>query len=102
MYFSTVVSLFLAALATAAPSSSQGNVDARDRGLVTFVMTEPNCPSLESYCTNCNGSVPISFPRSPSLHFPLLPLALLSPPICTLYIRGCGEGCGMRPVIGTT
>ncbi|KAI1128750.1 hypothetical protein F5Y10DRAFT_264782 [Nemania abortiva] len=56
MYASTILSLFLAALATAAPSSShigQGSVETREPGLVTFVMTEPDCPSLKAYCTNC-------------------------------------------------
>ncbi|KAI0877173.1 hypothetical protein GGS24DRAFT_159719 [Hypoxylon argillaceum] len=57
MYFSTIFGLFLAALVTAAPSSShsgQGTIVTQKRGLVTFVMTEPDCPSLKSYCTTCN------------------------------------------------
>ncbi|KAI1119032.1 hypothetical protein F5Y14DRAFT_119335 [Nemania sp. NC0429] len=49
MYATTVIGLFLAALAAAAPSPPPS------RNLVTFVMTEPDCPSLESYCTHCNG-----------------------------------------------
>ncbi|KAI1743230.1 hypothetical protein F4680DRAFT_409583 [Xylaria scruposa] len=50
MYISTIISVFLAALVAAAPSH---NID--KRGLVTFQMTEPDCPAIESYCTNCNG-----------------------------------------------
>ncbi|KAI0548927.1 hypothetical protein F4679DRAFT_289509 [Xylaria curta] len=50
MYVSTIISVFLAALVAAAPSR---NVD--KRGLVTFQMTEPDCPAIETYCTHCNG-----------------------------------------------
>ncbi|KAI3324659.1 hypothetical protein HD806DRAFT_51569 [Xylariaceae sp. AK1471] len=49
MYFSTILGLFLAALAAAAPCQ-----DTHKRGLVTFIMTEPDCVSLKDYCTNCN------------------------------------------------
>ncbi|TGJ84359.1 hypothetical protein E0Z10_g4433 [Xylaria hypoxylon] len=55
MHFSTTLSFFLAALVAAAPSyNNQGNVDTQKRGLVTFIMTEPNCPALKNYCTHCN------------------------------------------------
>ncbi|KAI1155511.1 hypothetical protein F4825DRAFT_447415 [Nemania diffusa] len=71
MYFSTIFGLFLAALVTAAPSSShngQGTIVTQKRGLVTFVMTEPDCPSLKSYCTTCNEFVP--FPHFGPLFTP--------------------------------
>ncbi|KAI0444381.1 hypothetical protein F4803DRAFT_511716, partial [Xylaria telfairii] len=57
MYASTIISIFLAALAAATPiHNGQGDTDAAPkRGLVTFVMTEPNCPVLKEYCTHCNG-----------------------------------------------
>ncbi|KAI0409930.1 hypothetical protein F4802DRAFT_6949 [Xylaria palmicola] len=55
MYFSTVLSLFLAALAAAVPTPGQGNADVSKRGLVTFVMTEPDCHAIENYCKHCNG-----------------------------------------------
>ncbi|KAI0975297.1 hypothetical protein F4678DRAFT_322290 [Xylaria arbuscula] len=67
MQFSTITSLFLAALATASaapPSSStrgissscfQDMVDATGGQVVTFVMTTPDCPALKAYCTHCNG-----------------------------------------------
>ncbi|KAI1816852.1 hypothetical protein GGS20DRAFT_535774, partial [Poronia punctata] len=49
MYF---IIIFLAALTTATaaalPSPSSHH-------LVTFVMTEPDCDSLKTYCTSCNG-----------------------------------------------
>ncbi|KAI1756844.1 hypothetical protein F4782DRAFT_283170 [Xylaria castorea] len=51
MYVSTVISVFLAALVAAAPSRRSAD----ERGLVTFQMTEPDCPAIEAYCTHCNG-----------------------------------------------
>ncbi|GAW25665.1 hypothetical protein SAMD00023353_1002750 [Rosellinia necatrix] len=51
MYTSTILSLFLAALAAAAPSPIEQR---RAPKLVTFVMTEPDCPSIEYYCKHCN------------------------------------------------
>ncbi|KAF2967943.1 hypothetical protein GQX73_g5629 [Xylaria multiplex] len=55
MQFSTTLSLFFVALVAAAPSPSHGDADMQTRGLVTFVMTEPNCEALKEYCTHCNG-----------------------------------------------
>ncbi|KAI1361431.1 hypothetical protein F5Y08DRAFT_342682 [Xylaria arbuscula] len=61
MHFTTAVSIFLAALAAAAPSSSPPNsgdestINSHEPELVTFVMTEPNCPAIKDYCTHCNG-----------------------------------------------
>ncbi|KAI8955671.1 hypothetical protein F4801DRAFT_275330 [Xylaria longipes] len=58
MHASTVISVFLAALVAASPvrNGQSGDVDTQTkRGLVTFVMTEPDCPAIEAYCTHCNG-----------------------------------------------
>ncbi|KAI0466679.1 hypothetical protein F4859DRAFT_497001 [Xylaria cf. heliscus] len=51
MYASAIISVFLAALAAASPYRNSQ----RERGLVTIIMTEPDCPALKAYCTNCNG-----------------------------------------------
>ncbi|KAH8161783.1 hypothetical protein CIB48_g6460 [Xylaria polymorpha] len=57
MYASTVISVFLVALAAAAPyRNGQADADAEPkRGLVAFIMTEPDCPAIKAYCTHCNG-----------------------------------------------
>ncbi|KAI0509082.1 hypothetical protein F5B22DRAFT_649358 [Xylaria bambusicola] len=60
MHFSTILSIFLAALVAAAPTtppndSTATNTDTYEPDLVTFVMTVPNCPAIKDYCTHCNG-----------------------------------------------
>lgn len=63
MHFSIALSIFVAALAAAAPSSppnGESIVNPNEPELVTFVMTVPNCPAIKDYCTHCNGFVPIS------------------------------------------
>ncbi|KAI8622953.1 hypothetical protein F5Y19DRAFT_29555 [Xylariaceae sp. FL1651] len=52
MHFGTIFGLFLAALVAAAPPHNPG---AQRRGLVTIVMSEPDCNEIKDYCTNCNG-----------------------------------------------
>ncbi|KAI1191835.1 hypothetical protein F5B17DRAFT_426178 [Nemania serpens] len=48
MHASTIVGLFLAALAAAAPSPSP------TRNLVTEVLdVEPDCAKVQDYCTHC-------------------------------------------------
>ncbi|KAI2641014.1 hypothetical protein GGS21DRAFT_487343 [Xylaria nigripes] len=57
MYFTAILALCLAALGAAVPSPTHNDdhSDIADRGVVTFVMSEPDCPSLKDYCTHCNG-----------------------------------------------
>ncbi|GAW11559.1 hypothetical protein ANO14919_009060 [Xylariales sp. No.14919] len=58
MHFTTTLSFFLAALVAATPyqfSNGQGNADTQQPGLVTLIMSEPDCPSIKDYCTHCNG-----------------------------------------------
>jgi hypothetical protein len=62
MYFNTILGLFLAALAAAAPSHHAHHH--HKRGLVTFIMTEPDCDSLRDYCKNCSNEF-VSPPPSP-------------------------------------
>lgn len=57
MYFSPVhvlLSLVLATLTTAAPHTTKTNASSK---LVTFVMSEPDCPSIKDYCKNCGTFV---------------------------------------------
>lgn len=56
MHFTIIVSVAFAAFATAAPcpgpmmAISQAGVP---EGFVAIIMTEPDCASMKSYCTNC-------------------------------------------------
>ncbi|KAI3334064.1 hypothetical protein F4824DRAFT_502467 [Ustulina deusta] len=55
MHSSTILGLFLAALAAAAPSpNNQGNDGTRTPAPVALVTSGPDCPSIKDYCLHCN------------------------------------------------
>ncbi|KAI0203581.1 hypothetical protein F4808DRAFT_457851 [Astrocystis sublimbata] len=58
MYASTVLSIFLAALAAAAPSrNAAATANDNDPSVVTFdVGRDPDCSAIKYYCTHCNGN----------------------------------------------